>query len=185
MPFIDSGNSVFSKYPSDLQVRFKGAGGKYVWVPFVGETFDVTKEMIAEHYAGTGLPVNITEGNTDFKGTLETGWVTKGIPQDWLDEGYMVADAQFWEYLLNTYLIYPSDQGRSVPFVIEFHEREYTNVDAQGNPSGVVGGNIWAMFGGCKLNRHAHSATQGSVAKRTYEWIGKFARFGNWPTIMV
>ena len=78
MPATQGGGNVpahpFSKYPSDIQVKIKAPGG-YVYVPFVGASYDVTKEMIAEHYSGSRLPANITEGNIDYKGTLESGWL--------------------------------------------------------------------------------------------------------------
>ena len=179
MPFINSEESIFSKYPSDLQIKIKSLANKPLYVPFIGHSFDVTKEMIAEHYGGTGLPCNITEGNTDYKGTIETGWLTDGIPQDWIDQGISVIDAQRWEYFLFAYLINPANQGRSVPFDIEFHEREYTGQSSDANVEKVVGGEIWAGFRGCKINHHTMSVTQGSEAKRTYEWMGKRGRWGS------
>ncbi len=42
----------------------------------------------------------------------------------------------------------------------------------------VVGGEIWALFSGCKLQHHTFNSAQGSLAKRTYDWIGKRAKWG-------
>ncbi len=177
MPFND-GESVFSKYPSDIQVRIK-ARGKNIWVPFTGLTYDVTKEMTAEHYSGDGRPVNITEGNVDYKGTLETGWIAQGPPVDWLEQGVTEIDAETWEYLLYTFLINPSNQGRSVPFAIEYHEREYTGVILESGVEQVIGGKIWAELIGCKINHHSFSSAQGSLAKRSYEWMAKRIKWGS------
>ena len=113
MPETDG---IFSKYPSDIQVKLKNPAGGNIWIPFVGSSFDITKEMTAEHYSGSRLPKNITEGNIDYKGTLETGWIVDGLPDDWEEQGYTMTDATKWEYLLYTYLINPSEQGSSVPF---------------------------------------------------------------------
>ena len=176
MAFLNDGDSIFSKYPSDIQVRLKGRG-QWVWVPFTGLTYDITKEMTAEHYSGDGRPVNITEGNVDYKGTLETGWVVNGLPAEWEAQGVTELDAEGWEYLLYTYLINPSNQGRSVPFRIEYHEREYDAASGR-----VVGGAIWAMFEGCKLNHHSFSSAQGSLAKRSYEWMAKRVTWGTTVT---
>lgn len=177
----DSGiiSNPFSKYPSDLQIKFK-ALGKTVWVPFTGSSFDVTKEMVAEHYSGKRQPYNLTEGNIDYKGSLETGWLVEGLPDDWEEQGYTMTDARKWEYLLYAYLIVPGEQGSSVPFDIEFHEREYTGhrIPLTGAEQ-VVGGEIWASFKSCKLNHHTFSSSQGSLAKRTYEWMSKMAKWGD------
>jgi len=178
MAITTGSEPVFSKYPSDIQLKIK-ALGKWVWVPFTGTSFDVTKEMTAEHYSGTGLPANITEGNTDYKGTLETGWIYEGLPTEWVEQGITEIDAQYWEYLLYAYLINPSNQGRSVPFDIEYHEREYTGVVLESGAEQVVGGEIWAMFMGAKLNHHSFNSAQGSLAKRTYEWMAKRAKWGS------
>jgi hypothetical protein len=171
----------FSKYPSDIQVKFKAIDGKDVWVPFIGSSYDVTKEMVAEHYSGSRLPWNITEGNIDYKGTLETGWLVEGLPEDWEELGYTMTNAKKWEYLLYAWLIKPGDQGSSVPFTIEFHEREYTGrVVAGTGAEEVVGGEIWAEFRGCKLNHHTMSISEGSQARRTYEWMAKRAKWGDY-----
>jgi len=172
--------SPFSKYPSDIQIKIKTVEGKDVWVPFTGASYDVTKEMTAEHYSGKRHAWNITEGNIDFKGTLETGWLVEGLPEDWEDQGYTERDARKWEYLLYNFLIIPGEQGSSVPFTIEYHEREYTGrvVESSGAEQ-VVGGEIWAQILGCKLNHHSWTISQGSLGKRTYEWMGKKAKWGN------
>jgi len=175
------GNAVaspFSKYPSDIQVKFK-ARGQNVWVPFLGASYDVTKEMVAEHYSGSRLPANITEGNIDYKGTLETGWLVEGMPEDWEDQGYTYYDARKWEYLLYGFLILPSEQGSSVPFTVEFHEREYTGFTTESGAEEIVGGEIWAQFMGCKLNHHSWQISQGSQGKRAYEWMGRRAKWGD------
>jgi len=175
------GNAVaspFSKYPSDIQVKFK-ARGQNVWVPFLGASYDVTKEMVAEHYSGSRLPANITEGNIDYKGTLETGWLVEGMPEDWEDQGYTYYDARKWEYLLYGFLILPSEQGSSVPFTVEFHEREYTGFTTEAGAEEVVGGEIWAEFKGCKLNHHSWNISQGSQGKRAYEWMARRAKWGD------
>lgn len=176
MPDIVS--NVFSKYPSDIQIKLKTPAGP-VFVPFTGTTFDVTKEMTAEHYSGKRHASNITEGNIDVKGTLETGWLVEGLPVDWEEQGYTGKDARKWEYLLYRHLIDPSEQGSSVPFTVEYHEREYTG-RLVGNSSvpEIVGGEIWAMFVGCKLNQHSFSSSQGSLAKRSYNWMGKRGKWG-------
>jgi len=183
MPATQGGGNVpahpFSKYPSDIQVKIKAPGG-YVYVPFVGASYDVTKEMIAEHYSGSRLPANITEGNIDYKGTLETGWLVEGLPPDWEEQGYTARDAKKWEYLLYKFLIIPGEQGSSVPFTIEFHEREYTGFTVESGAEKVVGGEIWAMFTGCKLNHHSWSISQGSQGKRSYEWMAKRAKWGDY-----
>lgn len=170
----------FSKYPSDIQIKLKTRGG-FVWIPFTGISYDVTKEMVAEHYSGSRLPANITEGNIDYKGTLETGWLVEGLPEDWEEQGYTMTNARKWEYLLYAWLIAPGEQGSSVPFTVEYHEREYTGriVPSTGAEE-VVGGEIWAQFMGCKLNHHAMSSSQGSLAKRTYEWMAKRAKWGDY-----
>lgn len=168
----------FSKYPSDIQVKFK-AKGTDVWVPFTGASYDVTKEMVAEHYSGSRLPANITEGNIDYKGTLETGWLVEGLPEDWEEQGYTNRDAKKWEYLLYAFLIIPGEQGSSVPFTIEYHEREYTGFVTEAGAEEVVGGEIWAQFMGAKLNHHSWSISQGSQGKRTYEWMAKRAKWGD------
>jgi len=168
----------FSKYPSDIQVKFK-AMGKDVWVPFIGASYDVTKEMIAEHYSGSRLPANITEGNIDYKGTLETGWLVEGLPEDWSDQGYTSVDASHWEYLLYAFLIRPSEQGSSVPFTVEFHEREYSGLENIFGIEQVLGGEIWAQFKGCKLNHHSWQISQGSQGKRAYEWMARRAKWGD------
>ena len=175
------GNAVaspFSKYPSDIQVKFK-ARGQNVWVPFLGASYDVTKEMVAEHYSGSRLPANITEGNIDYKGTLETGWLVEGMPEDWEDQGYTYYDARKWEYLLYGFLILPSEQGSSVPFTVEFHEREYTGFTTESGAEEIVGGEIWAEFKGCKLNHHSWNISQGSQGKRAYEWMARRAKWGD------
>jgi len=175
------GNAVaspFSKYPSDIQVKFK-ARGQNVWVPFLGASYDVTKEMVAEHYSGSRLPANITEGNIDYKGTLETGWLVEGMPEDWEDQGYTYYDARKWEYLLYGFLILPSEQGSSVPFTVEFHEREYTGFTTESGAEEIVGGEIWAQFMGCKLNHHSWNISQGSQGKRAYEWMARRAKWGD------
>jgi len=67
--------SPFSKYPSDIQIKIKTVEGKDVWVPFTGASYDVTKEMTAEHYSGKRHAWNITEGNIDFRERLKRdGW---------------------------------------------------------------------------------------------------------------
>ena len=176
MPETDG---IFSKYPSDIQVKLKNPAGGNIWIPFVGSSFDITKEMTAEHYSGSRLPKNITEGNIDYKGTLETGWIVNGLPDDWDEQGYTMTDATKWEYLLYAWLINPSEQGSSVPFTLEFHEREYTGyiVPSTGAEQ-VVGGEIWAQFMGCKLNHHTFNSSQGSVAKRAYDWMARRAKWG-------
>jgi hypothetical protein len=171
----------FSKYPSDIQVKFK-AKGKTVWVPFTGTSFDITKEMTAEHYSGSRLPANLTEGNIDYKGTLETGWLVEGLPEDWEEQGYTMTDATKWEYLLYAFLINPASQGVSVPFDIEFHEREYSNAIVPNTGEGImnkVGGEIWATFKSCKLNHHTFNSSQGSLAKRSYDWMSKRVKWGS------
>ncbi len=178
MGIVTAGEPVFSKYPSDLQIKIK-AMGKFVWVPFTSLTYEVAKEMTAEHYSGTGLPANITEGNTDYKGTFELGWLYEGLPTEWLEQGITEIDARRWEYLLYGYLINPSNQGRSVPFDIEMHEREYTGVELQSGAQQVIGGEIWAMFMGCKIQTHSFNSSQGSLAKRAYNWLGKRAKWGD------
>jgi hypothetical protein len=178
MAIVSAGEPVFSKYPADLQIRVK-TGKEYQWVPFTSATFDVTKEMTAEHYSGTGLPANITEGNTDYKGTFELGWLYEGLPTEWIEQGITEIDAQYWEYLLYKYLINPANQGRSRPFDLEFHEREYTGVMLESGSEQVVGGEIWALFSGCKLQHHTFNSAQGSLAKRTYDWMGKRAKWGS------
>lgn len=172
--------NVFSKYPSDIQLKIKTPNGGFVYVPFTGTSYDITKEMTAEHYSGSRLPANLTEGNIDYKGTLETGWLVAGLPEDWEEQGYTMTDAKKWEYLLYTYLIRPGEQGSSVPFAIEYHEREYTGyiVPSTGAEQ-VVGGEIWAMFKGCKINHHTFSSSQGSLAKRSYDWMAKRVVWGD------
>jgi hypothetical protein len=174
----DTISNVFSKYPSDIQVKIKSPGG-YVFVPFTGTSYDVTKEMTAEHYSGSRLPANITEGNTDTKGTLETGWLVGGLPSDWEELGYTMTDARKWEYLLYALLINPSEQGSALPFAIEYHEREYTGRILPSGSEEVVGGEIWAMFSGCKLNHHAMSSSQSSLAKRSYDWMARRWKYGD------
>ncbi|MHB8123467.1 MAG: hypothetical protein ACYDG4_15090 [Desulfuromonadaceae bacterium] len=172
--------SVFSKYPSDIQIKLKNPAGGYVYVPFTGTSYDVTKEMTAEHYSGSRFASNLTEGNIDYKGTLETGWLVDGLPADWEELGYTMTDAKRWEWLLYGFLINPFEQGSSVPFAIEYHERVYTGyiVPGSGAPQ-VVGGEIWAMFMGCKLQQHSMSSSQGSLAKRSYNWMAKKAKWGD------
>lgn len=173
------GEYPFSKYPSDIQIQIK-VGERSVWVPFLGSSYDVTKEMVADHYGGSRLPWNITEGNIDYKGTLEAGWLVEGLPEDWEEQGYTMTDASHWEYLLYKYLINPSEQGSSVPFRIEYHERTYTGyVIPSTGAEQVVGGKIWAQFQGCKLNSHSWSVSQGSQGKRTYNWMAKRAVWGD------
>jgi len=177
----DTISNVFSKYPSDIVLKVVTPSGDFVEVPFVGATYDVTKEMTEEHYSGSRLPRNITEGNISYKGTLETGWLVEGLPEDWQELGYTATDATKWEYLLYKFLIQPSEQGSSVPFRIEFHEREYKNyiIPETGKAAtDVVGGEIWCTFMGCKLNHHSFSSNQGSVAKRTYEWMARRVKWG-------
>jgi hypothetical protein len=165
MSFMNPSDTVFSKYPSDIQLRLRAEAG-YVYVPITSLSWEVAKEITAEHYSGTGLPCNLTEGNTDYSGSLETGWVTNNPD-----------DAQLWEYLLYTYLINPVDQGRSVEFDIELHERVYTGkVNADGEE--VVGGQIWASFRRCKIEKHNFSVSEGSVAKRSYNWKGLRGAWG-------
>jgi hypothetical protein len=174
----DINASPFSKYPSDIQLKIKTKGG-WLWIPFLGSSFDVTKEMVAEHYSGKRQPWNITEGNIDYKGTLETGWLVEGMPEDWEEQGYTMVDARNWEYLLYYWLINPSEQGSSIPFTIEYHERTYTgHIIPSSGAEQVVGGEIWAQFTGCKLNSHSWSISQGSQGKRTYNWMGKGAKWG-------
>ncbi len=48
----------------------------------------------------------------------------------------------------------------------------------QGVPQ-VVGGEIWAQFMGCKINHHAFSSSQGSLAKRSYDWMAKRVKWGD------
>ena len=173
-------SNVFSKYPSDIQIKIVTRGG-VVFVPFTGTTYNVTKEMTEEHYSGSRLPQNITEGNISYKGTLETGWLVEGLPEEWERLGYTMTDATKWEYLLYKFLINPSAQGTSVPFDIEFHEREYKGhiIPESGiEVEDVVGGEIWASFQGCKINTHSFSSSQGSLAKRSYEWIARRAKWG-------
>jgi hypothetical protein len=169
----------FSKYPSDIQIKIKTGTG-FVYVPFTGTSYDITKEMTAEHYSGSRLTANLTEGNIDYKGTLETGWLVEGLPADWEEQGYTMTDARKWEYLLYKFLINPGEQGSSIPFTIEYHEREYTGyvIPSSGVPQ-VVGGEIWAQFMGCKLNHHAFSSSQGSLAKRSYDWMAKRVKWGS------
>lgn len=172
-------SNVFSKYPSDIQIRIKTPTGD-VFVPFTGTSYDVTKEMTAEHYSGSRLPANLTEGNIDYKGTLETGWLVEGLPEDWQEQGYTMTDARKWEYLLYRFLINPGEQGSSVPFTIEYHEREYTGyVVPSSGVKQVVGGEIWAAFMGVKINHHAMSSSQGSLAKRSYDWMAKRVKWGS------
>lgn len=172
-------SNVFSKYPSDIQIKLKTRGG-FVYVPFTGTSYQITKEMTAEHYSGSRLPRNITEGNIDYKGTLETGWLVEGLPDDWEEQGYTMTDARKWEYLLYAFLINPSEQGSSVPFTVEYHEREYTNsIVPLTGAAQVVGGEIWAQFMGCKINSHSFNSSQGSLAKRSYEWMAKRSKWGD------
>jgi len=178
----DLQNNVFSKYPSDIQMKIK-IGGRSIYIPFVGASYDVTKEMQAEHYSGSALPANLTEGNVDYKGTMETGWLVEGLPPDWEEQGYTMTDASRWEYLLYAWLIRPSNEGRSVPFTIEFHEREFTGVTLATGAEQVVGGEIWAQFMGCKINGHSFSSSQGSLARRTYPWMAKRVKWGSHPEI--
>jgi hypothetical protein len=168
----------FSKYPTDIVIKIKTQTGN-VLVPFTGTTYDVAKEMAAEHYSGSRFAANLTEGNIDYKGTLETGWIVEGLPEDWEEQGYTMTDAKKWEYLLYKFLINPGEQGSSVPFTIEYHEREYTGyvIPSSGVPQ-VVGGEIWAQFLHCKLNHHAMSSSQGSLAKRSYDWMSKRVKWG-------
>jgi hypothetical protein len=172
--------SPFSKYPSDIQIKLKNPAGGWLYVPFTGTSFDITKEMTAEHYSGSRFPVNLTEGNVDYKGTIETAWIVEGLPVDWEEQGYTMTDAKKWEYLLYKYLINPAEQGSSVPFTIEYHEREYTGyiVPSTGAQE-VVGGEIWAMFKGCKINHHTFNSSQGSLAKRSYDWLAKRVVWGD------
>ena len=170
----------FSKYPSDIVMVIKALNGNKVTVPFTGTTYDVTKEMTAEHYSGNRLPANLTEGNIDYKGTLETGWLVEGLPADWEEQGYTMTDATKWEYLLYRFLINPSEQGSSVSFDLEYHEREYTGyVVPTTGAKQVVGGEIWATYKSCKLNHHAFSSSQGSLAKRSYDWMAKRVKWGS------
>ncbi len=169
----------FSKFPSDIVMVIKALDGNKVTVPFVGTTFDITKEMTAEHYSGSRLTANLTEGNIDYKGTLETGWLVEGLPADWEEQGYTMTDAKKWEYLLYKFLINPAEQGSSILFDIEYHEREYTGyIIPTTGAKQVVGGEIWSTFKSCKLNHHTFSSSQGSVAKRSYDWMAKRVKWG-------
>ncbi len=164
MPFINPGEVVFSKYPSDIQMVIKVNDAKQ-YVPLTSFSYDWTTEMTAEHYSGQRRPANLTQGNNDCKITFETGWVTKNRD-----------DAEYWEYLLSL-LVNFADQGTSEEFDIEFHEREYIGMDANGDQI-VTGGKVWASFRGCKLNHHAGSTSQGSLLKRTYDAMCRIPAWG-------
>jgi hypothetical protein len=89
-------------------------------------------------------------------------------------------DARRWEWLLYHFLINLSEQGSSVPFTIEYHEREYTGyVIPSTGAEQVVGGEIWAQFMGAKLQAHQFNISQGSLGKRSYNWMAKRVKWGD------
>ena len=173
MPFINPGTVVFSKYPSDIQLVIRspmGTGNK-VYVPITSFSYDWTTEMTAEHYSGQRRAANLTQGNTDCTVKFETGFIADSMKMS-AEEGH-TPDASYWEYLLAKYLINPTEQGSSVYFDIEMHEREYNQADGT-----VTGGAIWAAFRECKLNKHGGTGSQGSLIKRSYEALCRIPAWG-------
>jgi hypothetical protein len=163
MPFINAGETVFSKYPADIQMVIQSPGGK-AYIPLTSFSYDWTTEMTAEHYSGQRRAANLTQGNNDCTIKFETGFVTDNRE-----------DASYWEYLLVKHLITPYEQGSSVYFDVEFHEREY----AAGADQPPKGGKVWAAFRECKLNKHGGSGSQGSLIKRTYEALCRIPAWGS------
>ncbi len=149
MPFLNAGETVFSKYLSDIQMVIDVGGAKQ-YVPLTSFSYNWATENTKEHYSGQRPPANLTQGNTDITVTFETGWVTDH-PED----------AEYWEFLLSK-LVNFADGGTTRPFDIELHEREYVG-------EAVKGGKVWASFRECKLTKHSGSGSQGSQVKRTYE----------------
>ncbi|OPY54704.1 MAG: hypothetical protein A4E48_00283 [Methanosaeta sp. PtaU1.Bin060] len=166
MPFINAGQKVFTKYPSDIQIEIDAPAGKY-YIPISAFSWDWTIESQAEHWSGQRHATDIVQGNIDVKGTFETGWVTPNKE-----------DAATWEYLVYTYLLKLSDMGTPVEFKINCHEREYTGATDESGNAVVTGGAIYQSFTGCRITKLAGSVSQGSVNKRTFEWQGKRTVWG-------